>query len=38
MELGLDMTMKWISHDLEQARRITTRRLAVQSGRLAPEG
>jgi putative ABC transport system ATP-binding protein len=28
----------WISHDLEQARRLGTRRLVMQSGRLQPEG
>jgi putative ABC transport system ATP-binding protein len=28
----------WISHDLEQARRVGTRRLAMHSGRLGPEG
>jgi putative ABC transport system ATP-binding protein len=28
----------WTSHDLEQARRVTTRRLTIESGRLGPEG
>ena len=28
----------WISHDPEQARRVGTRRLAMHSGRLGPEG
>jgi putative ABC transport system ATP-binding protein len=28
----------WVSHDMEQARRIGTRTLAMRSGRLGPEG
>jgi UDP-glucose/iron transport system ATP-binding protein len=28
----------WTSHDPEQARRVSTRRLAMRAGRLAPEG
>jgi ABC-type phosphate transport system ATPase subunit len=31
-------TAVWVSHDLEQARRVSTRSLAMQSGRLGPEG
>jgi putative ABC transport system ATP-binding protein len=27
----------WVSHDMEQARRVSTRSLAMQSGRLGPE-
>jgi putative ABC transport system ATP-binding protein len=28
----------WVSHDMEQARRVSTRILAMQAGRLGPEG
>ena len=33
-----DRAVVWISHDPAQARRVGTRRLAMHSGRLAPEG